>query len=135
MNDLPLADLTGKRGCFLQYDLRHDIDVGDFLRIYGGTTNVPAAITTEIASLWSITPSTEFVLVQDDLSMFDGAPSVYLKVQLASNNDGNVGDGAFLDAVGAVCLDPGVRRIDWTGSALETEPRWPRRRCPASPRS
>ncbi len=120
VNDLELADLTGKRGCFLQYDLRHDIDVGDFLRIYGGTTNVPAAITTEIVSLWSISPSTEFVLVQDDLSMFDGAPAVYLKVQLESNNDGNVGDGAFLDAVGAVCLDPGVenyQRLDGTSMA------------------
>ena len=31
-------DLTGKRGCFLQYDLNHDIDAGDFLRIFGGTT-------------------------------------------------------------------------------------------------
>ncbi len=119
-NDLPLADLTGKRGCFLQYDLRHDIEAGDFLRIFGGTTNVPAAITTPIASLWSTTPSTEFVLVQDDLSMFDGVPSVYLKFQLESNNDGVVRDGAFLDAVGAVCLDPGVenyQRLDGTSMA------------------
>ncbi len=121
VNDAAFANLTGKRGCFLQYDLRHDIDDGgDFLRIFGGTTNVPASISTEIVSLWSIDPSDEFVLVQDDLSMFDGVPAVYLKLQLDANNDDEVGDGAFLDAVGAVCLDPGVEtydRLDGTSMA------------------
>ncbi len=109
VNDLPLADLAGKRGCFLQYDLRHDIDLGDLLRIYGGATKTPAEITTEIVSMWSITPSGVFVLVQDDLSMFDGAPSVYLKLQLASNGEAGTSATARSSTPWArSCLIPGA---------------------------
>ncbi len=119
-SDLEFTNLTGKRGCFLQYDLKHDVDPGDFLRISGGTT--PGTINTEIASLWSITPSagSTLELVQDDLSMFDGAAALYLKLQLVSDSDGQTGDGVFLDAMGASCLDPGVetyQRLDGTSMA------------------
>jgi subtilisin family serine protease len=105
IRNLSAVDFTGKNGCFVQYDLRIATEFDkDFFVIRTGTTT--AANTFDVTG-WSGSTGGLFMTgVQEDLSMVDGAATVYLRFFLEANGNATVGDGAYVDSVLFGCLTP-----------------------------
>ena len=101
-------DLSGKRGCAVEYDLTLDTQQDhDFLVVEGssdGTTWAP------VASYSSSLNESQF----DDLSAFDGATTFYLRFRLKSDADATVGDGAKIDNLTLSCLGTSFSDSDYS---------------------
>jgi subtilisin family serine protease len=93
-------DLRGRQGCRVQYALRLSTEPSvDHLLLEASTDG---AAWTPISDSSGSTGGA-FLELTDDLSPFDGAPSLYLRYRLATNG-AVVSDGAQLDDVGVRCL-------------------------------
>lgn len=112
----PFSLLT-RVGCRVDYDMRLATEESfDFFEIYAGTTT---ATPTQIEG-WSGSTGGAFIPeFSSDLSMFDGQPTVYIRMGL--NSDFTINDdGVYLDDVLVKCLAPGgedYNAIDGTSMA------------------
>jgi subtilisin family serine protease len=101
-------DLSGKRGCAVEYNLTLDTQQDhDFLVVEGssdGTTWAP------VASYSGSLNESQF----DDLSAFDGATTFYLRFRLQSDADATVGDGAKIDNLTLSCLGTSFSDSDYS---------------------
>jgi subtilisin family serine protease len=93
----PALDLSGETGCRMDYGLKLDL-FDDFLRVeasLNGTSWTPLVS-------FSSTSSSSFVSLVQDLTAFDGQPTVYIRFRLDADGSGN-DDGAYIDDVSITC--------------------------------
>lgn len=96
-------DLSGDvDGCRLEYFLRLSTELGfDFLHVEASGDNVSWTP----LDMWSGSTGGAFFFLASDLSDFEGDPSVWVRFRLTSNPSGTA-DGAHVDNVEVVCVDP-----------------------------
>ena len=92
-------DLSGTRGCAVEFDLDLDTQQDHDLLVVEASSDATTWASVKTYS-GSISDESEF----DDLSAFDGATTVYLRFRLESDADATVGDGAKIDNLTLSCL-------------------------------
>jgi thermitase len=96
----PMASLAGRIGCRLFYNLRLDTQRNhDFFRILGSPDGVSFS-----GGQWSGSTGGSFLPLSTDMSAFDGSAAFNPALRLASDADGVVGDGGYLDDLSLRCL-------------------------------
>jgi thermitase len=96
-----VANLTGRIGCKLDYDLRLDTAPGDAFAVSGSSDSVSYS-----GTAWSGSTLGRFVPVSTDMSQFDGSSTFYPALRLTSDATG-VADGGYVDNLTVACLAPG----------------------------
>jgi len=100
------VDLTGRRGCRMHFDLRHQIQApasGGALRdalVAGAVTNTPG-----VEQFLPFAGSSAFFEAEVSISGVDGRSDVFPIFALLSNGDVEVGDGAYVDRLRVFCRD------------------------------
>jgi subtilisin family serine protease len=95
----PMANLTGRTGCRLLYNLRLDTQSQhDFFQVYGSADALDYS-----GSQWSGSTNGAFVPVSTDMSRYDGG-SFFPALRLVSDADGVTGDGGYVDDLTLQCL-------------------------------
>jgi subtilisin family serine protease len=101
------VDLTGRRGCRMHFDLRHQIQgptstgqIRDAL-VAGAVTNAPGV--DQVVPFAGNAPS--FFEAEISISSLDGRSDVFPIFALLSNADAVVGDGAYVDRLRVFCRD------------------------------
>ncbi|HEX6584924.1 MAG TPA: S8 family serine peptidase [Thermoleophilaceae bacterium] len=99
-------DLTGRRGCRMHFDLRHQIQgpasdgaLRDAL-VVGAVTNDQ-----NVDQLLPFAGNSSFFEAEVSISNVDGRNDVFPIFALLSNSDGTVGDGAYVDRLRVFCRD------------------------------
>ena len=102
-------DLSNRFGCNVDYDLRLETESGfDWFGLFGGTTTLANQ---EELDAFSGTTEGEFVPLSTSLTPFDGAPAVYIRFFLDSDNILRF-DGAHVDDVLVRCIAEGVEAYE-----------------------
>ena len=102
-------DLSGKRGCAVEFDLDLDTQQDHDLLVVEGSSDLTTWVPVGTYS-GSLTDEPEF----DDLSAFDGAATFYLRFRLQSDADATVGDGAKVDNLLLSCLGTSFSDSDYS---------------------
>jgi subtilisin family serine protease len=100
-------DLSGKRGCAVEYDLKLDTQQDHDLLVVEGSSDLTTWTT--VATYSGPVDESEF----DDLSDFDGTATFYLRFRLQSDSDATVGDGAKIDNLALSCLGTSFSDTDY----------------------
>ena len=99
-----VANLTGRVGCRLSYNLRLATESGrDIFGVLGSSTGNANDF---VGSGWSGSTAGGFFDFTTDMSQFDGSPTFYPGLGFHSDLDGIVGDGGYLDDLSLGCLLP-----------------------------
>jgi subtilisin family serine protease len=95
----PMANLAGRTGCRLLYNLRLDTQAThDYFQVDGSADGLNFS-----GSQWSGSTSGAFVGVSTDMSRYDGG-SFFPALRLTSDADGVTGDGGYVDDLTLQCL-------------------------------
>jgi len=100
-------DLSGKRGCAVEYDLALDTQQDHDLLLVEGSSDLTTWA--PVATYSGALNESEF----DDLSAFDGTTTFYLRFRLQSDADATVGDGAKIDNLALSCLGTSFSDMDY----------------------
>ena len=102
------VSLVGQQGCAVEYALRLDTELNfDFFELYRSTNG----INWTQAAGWSGSTGGTFVDLTEDLSMYDGLPTVYLSLGLITDESVEA-DGAYVDDLNIRCLSLGGEAYD-----------------------
>jgi subtilisin family serine protease len=103
IRNLTAYNLSGERGCKLDYLLRINTELGvDGVLIFASTITGQPANNTAIDS-WSGSSGGQFIEVSDDLGHLDNQAAVYVRFRFISDFS-IIGDGVFFDQLLIKCL-------------------------------
>ena len=114
-----VANLTGRIGCRLSYNLRLATQAGhDFFGVLGSPTG---QLDDFSGAGWSGSTAGGFFDFTTDMSDFDGSPTFYPGLGFRSDSDGIVGDGGYLDDLSLGCLRPNAAAYNTiSGTSMAT---------------
>ncbi len=114
-----VANLTGRIGCRLSYNLRLATQPGhDFFGILGSPTG---QLNDFSGAGWSGSTAGGFFDFTTDMSDLDGSPTFYPGLGFRSDSDGIVGDGGYLDDLSLGCLSPNAAAYNTiSGTSMAT---------------
>ena len=120
IRNLTALNLTGRNGCFLDYDLRLQTEINaDGLVIRTGTSSGNQSF--QVDGWSGLTPAggTAFIEAETDITNLDGVATGYVRFALVSDASVTM-DGAYLDDLLAICLQAGgvnYQALDGTSMA------------------
>ena len=114
-----VANLTGRIGCRLSYNLRLATQPRhDFFGILGSPTG---QLDDFSGAGWSGSTAGGFFDFTTDMSDLDGSPTFYPGLGFRSDSDGIVGDGGYLDDLSLGCLRPNAAAYNTiSGTSMAT---------------
>ncbi len=114
-----VANLTGRIGCRLSYNLRLATQARhDFFGVLGSPTG---QLDDFSGAGWSGSTAGGFFAFTTDMSDLDGSPSFYPGLGFRSDSDGIVGDGGYLDDLSLGCLRPNAAAYNTiSGTSMAT---------------